>query len=268
MRPLMANLALTDLLAGLCFLANVHLSGGRTLTLTRGRWFAREGAVFVALAASVMGMGAIALERHLGTGQLHRYSPSPRRLFTLLVCGWLLSALLGALPALGWNCVGALPSCSTLLPLYARSYLLFSVALLTAIVVVMLASYGAVFTRACRGRVHRRRACGLTRGALLTAIVVVMLASYGAVFTRACRGRVHRRRACGLTRGPRVGTLSLLGTLLSLIGVFILCWCPLFALLLMDALCTGTAERRHQRCPQLYQAQRSADTRDAPSSTR
>ncbi|XP_075915369.1 uncharacterized protein LOC142908522 [Petromyzon marinus] len=32
--------------------------------------------------------------------QLHRYSPSPRRLLLLLASGWLLSALLGALPSL------------------------------------------------------------------------------------------------------------------------------------------------------------------------
>ncbi|KAJ8371975.1 hypothetical protein AAFF_G00297970 [Aldrovandia affinis] len=109
------NLALSDLLAGVVYAANIPLSGANTSRLTatqrerewKGRAERERGSVFVALATSVFSLLAIAIERHL----------------TVLRMGacWCVA---GALGGLGWNCVGAMHSCSTVLPLYHKSYIL------------------------------------------------------------------------------------------------------------------------------------------------
>ncbi|KAB0400209.1 hypothetical protein E2I00_009497, partial [Balaenoptera physalus] len=49
---LLGSLTLSDLLAGAAYAANILLSGPLTLRLSPALWFAREGGVFVALAAS------------------------------------------------------------------------------------------------------------------------------------------------------------------------------------------------------------------------
>nr|XP_009684365.1 PREDICTED: sphingosine 1-phosphate receptor 2 [Struthio camelus australis] len=50
------NLAASDLLAGLAFMANILLSGATTFNLTPVQWFVREGTAFATLAASVFSL--------------------------------------------------------------------------------------------------------------------------------------------------------------------------------------------------------------------
>ncbi|ELV13410.1 Sphingosine 1-phosphate receptor 1 [Tupaia chinensis] len=59
------NLALSDLLAGVAYTANLLLSGATTYKLTPAQWFLREGSMFVALSASVFSLLAIAIERYI-----------------------------------------------------------------------------------------------------------------------------------------------------------------------------------------------------------
>nr|XP_032826572.1 sphingosine 1-phosphate receptor 5-like [Petromyzon marinus] len=163
---LLANLALCDLLAGATFCANVLLSGGATPRgLTPALWFVREGSVLVALAASVFTLLAIALERHVTMVRLRPSSAlpaasggkatgRPASLVAPAAC-WTLALLLGALPSMGWNCLGALPSCSAVLPLHARSYLLFCGSLLTVALVAIAGLYARIYCRV-RARLTRR----------------------------------------------------------------------------------------------------------------
>ncbi|XP_078471448.1 sphingosine 1-phosphate receptor 5-like [Lampetra planeri] len=163
---LLANLALCDLLAGATFCANVLLSGGATPRgLTPALWFAREGSVLVALAASVFTLLAVALERHVTMARLRPSSLPPAAsggkaaggaasLLAPAAC-WALALLLGALPSMGWNCLGALPTCSAVLPLHARSYLLFCGSLLTAALVAIAGLYARIYCRV-RARLARR----------------------------------------------------------------------------------------------------------------
>lgn len=120
------NLALSDLLAGVAYIANLLLSGATTYKLTPAQWFLREGSMFVALSASVFSLLAIAIERYITMLKMKLHNGSNRfRSFLLISACWVISLILGGLPIMGWNCISTLPSCSTVLPLYHKHYILF-----------------------------------------------------------------------------------------------------------------------------------------------
>uniref|UniRef100_A0A8C2YR18 Sphingosine-1-phosphate receptor 5 n=1 Tax=Chinchilla lanigera TaxID=34839 RepID=A0A8C2YR18_CHILA len=156
---LLGSLTLSDLLAGAAYATNILLSGPLTLRLSPALWFAREGGVFVALAASVLSLLAIALERRLTMAYV-------------LFCVLVFLGILGAIFAL-----------------YARIY--------------------------CQVRANARR-------------------------LPARPGPTRARRL------PR--SLALLRTLSVVLLAFVLCWGPLFLLLLLDVACPARA------CPVLLQA--------------
>ncbi|XP_006898028.1 PREDICTED: sphingosine 1-phosphate receptor 4 [Elephantulus edwardii] len=184
----LVNIALSDLLTGVAYLANVLLSGARTFRLAPSQWFVREGLLFMALAASTFSLLFTAVERFT---TMVRPVAERRATKRVRVCGlmglcWLLAALLGLLPLLGWNCACRFPRCSSLLPLYAREYILFCVVVFALILACILVLYGAIFR-------------------------VVRLS-----------GR----------QGPRAQRL--LRTVLMILAAFVVCWGPLFGLLLAD----------------------------------
>ncbi|XP_040842128.1 sphingosine 1-phosphate receptor 5 [Ochotona curzoniae] len=215
---LLGSLTLSDLLAGAAYATNILLSGPLTLRLSPALWFAREGGVFVALGASVLSLLAIALERHL---TMARRGPAPAasrgRTLALAGTAWGVSLLLGLLPALGWNCLGRLDSCSTVLPLYAKAYVLFCVLVFLGILATICALYARIY---CQVRANARRLRAQPR---------------------AGRGTSSRAR-----RTPR--SLALLRTLSVVLLAFVACWGPLFLLLLLDVACPARA------CPVLLQA--------------
>ncbi|XP_004595799.2 sphingosine 1-phosphate receptor 5-like [Ochotona princeps] len=215
---LLGSLTLSDLLAGAAYATNILLSGPLTLRLSPALWFAREGGVFVALGASVLSLLAIALERHL---TMARRGPAPAasrgRTLALAGAAWGVSLLLGLLPALGWNCLGRLDACSTVLPLYAKAYVLFCVLVFLGILATICALYARIY---CQVRANARRLRARPR---------------------AGRGTSSRAR-----RTPR--SLALLRTLSVVLLAFVACWGPLFLLLLLDVACPARA------CPLLLQA--------------
>lgn len=202
---LIGNLALSDLLAGVAYVVNIFTSGRNTFFLTPRQWLAREGSMFVALSASTFSLLAIGIERHMTMVRLRPCETAGRgRLLALLVACWLVSVLLSALPSLGWNCLNNLSSCSTVLPLYAKSYIAFCISVFSA---------------------------------LLVAIIILYIRIYRLV-TSSSR-RVSSR--------PSERSLALLRTVVIVLGVFVMCWAPLFLLLLLDVGCSPDT------CPVLYQ---------------
>ncbi|XP_008068308.1 sphingosine 1-phosphate receptor 1 [Carlito syrichta] len=197
------NLALSDLLAGVAYTANLLLSGATTYKLTPAQWFLREGSMFVALSASVFSLLAIAIERYITMlkMKLHNGSNSSRSFLLISGC-WVVSLALGGLPIMGWNCLGALAGCSTVLPLYHKHYILFCT---------------TVFTL------------------LLLAIVVLYCRIYALVRTRS-RRLTFRKSASKASRSSEK-SLALLKTVIIVLSAFIACWAPLFILLLLDVGC-------------------------------
>lgn len=197
---LLGNLTLSDLLAGFTYMVNIITSGANTLNMTPLLWFLREGGVFIMLAASVISLLAIAIERHVTMVRMKPYQGDKQgRMFALIGASWVLSIFLGVLPILGWNCIGKLDQCSTVLPLYAKSYILFNITIFTAILMAIVVLYVRIF-RIVKSNTQR-------------------LAS------------VPQRK--GLYRKSQK-YMALLKTVTIVLGVFIACWLPLFILLLLD----------------------------------
>lgn len=214
------NLALSDLLAGVVYTANILLSGANTYRLSPTQWFLREGSMFVALAASVFSLLAIAIERHLTMLKMKLHNNGNAwRVFMLISAVWMVAAVLGGLPVMGWNCIGSMPSCSTVLPLYHKTYILF---------------------------------CTSVFSIILMAIVVLYARIYALVRTRS-RKLVFRKVSNGRTGAGKSSekSLALLKTVIIVLSCFIACWAPLFILLLLDVACqTGMGA-----CPILYKAE-------------
>ncbi|XP_037331332.1 sphingosine 1-phosphate receptor 5a [Pungitius pungitius] len=200
---LLGNLTLSDLLAGFTYMVNILTSGANTMLLTPVLWFLREGGVFIMLAASVISLLAIAIERHVTMVRMKPYQGDKQgRMFALIGASWVLSVFLGVLPILGWNCMGRLDQCSTVLPLFAKSYILFCITIFSAILMSIVVLYVRIF-RIVKFNTQR-------------------LAS------------VPQRK--GLYRKSQK-YMALLKTVTIVLGVFIACWLPLFILLLLDFCC-------------------------------
>ncbi|XP_067877421.1 sphingosine 1-phosphate receptor 2-like [Heterodontus francisci] len=140
------NLALSDLFAGVAYIFNIVFSGSRTMTLTPLQWFFREGTMFVALAASVLSLLAIAIERHAAIVKVKLYSSDKNSRMCLLIGScWIASVLLGGLPVMGWNCLCHLNGCSTVLPLFSKNYILFCITILSVILLSIVILYVRIY---------------------------------------------------------------------------------------------------------------------------
>ncbi|KAF6716919.1 Sphingosine 1-phosphate receptor 3 [Oryzias melastigma] len=133
-----ANLALCDLLAGVAYVVNLLLSGEKTFQLSTNVWFIREGSMFVALSASIFSLLAIAIERHLTMIKMRPYDANKNyRVFLLIGTCWVIAITLGALPILGWNCLGDIKDCSKVLPLYSKKYVAFCITVFMVLLLAM-----------------------------------------------------------------------------------------------------------------------------------
>ena len=121
-------------------------TGPWTINLSKYQWFVRQGLIDTSLTASVVNLLAIAVERHqtIFTMQLHSKMTN-RRVVMLIIGIWLVAILMGLVPTMGWHCLCDLKNCSTMAPMYSRSYLVFWGLLNLLTFTIMMAVYTRIF---------------------------------------------------------------------------------------------------------------------------
>ncbi|KAG8519472.1 Lysophosphatidic acid receptor 3 [Galemys pyrenaicus] len=123
---LLANLAAADFFAGIAYVFLMFNTGPVSKTLTVNRWFLRQGLLDTSLTASLTNLLVIAVERHMSIMRMRVHSNLTKKRVTLLILFiWAIAIFMGAVPTLGWNCLCDIASCSSLAPIYSRSYLIF-----------------------------------------------------------------------------------------------------------------------------------------------
>uniref|UniRef100_A0A8C0XYR8 G-protein coupled receptors family 1 profile domain-containing protein n=1 Tax=Castor canadensis TaxID=51338 RepID=A0A8C0XYR8_CASCN len=195
---LLGNLAAADLFAAYLFL--MFHTGPRTARLSLNGWFLRQGLLDTSLTASMATLLAIAVERHRSVMAVQLHSRLPRgRVVALIVVVWVAALGLGLLPAHFWHCLCALDRCSRMAPLLSRSYLAVWALSSLLVFVLMVAVYTRIFFYV-RRRVQR-------------------MAEHVS-----CHPRY------------RETTLSLVKTVVIILGAFVVCWTPGQVVLLLDGL--------------------------------
>lgn len=123
---LLANLAAADFFAGIAYVYLMFNTGPVSKTLTVNRWFLRQGLLDTSLTASLTNLLVIAVERHMSIMRMRVHSNLTKKRVTLLILFvWAIAIFMGAVPTLGWNCLCDISACSSLAPIYSRSYLIF-----------------------------------------------------------------------------------------------------------------------------------------------
>ncbi|XP_005744653.1 lysophosphatidic acid receptor 2-like isoform X1 [Pundamilia nyererei] len=196
---LLGNMALADLFAGFAYLHMMFHTGPWTIKLSPNQWFTRQGLINTSLTASVLNLLFVAVERHqtIFNVQLHS-SMSTRRVFIVMLLIWLVAIIMGLVPQMGWNCTCHLSECSTMAPLYHRSFLIFWAVLNLMTFSIMVAVYTRIF-----------------------------------LYVRH-KGRQMSQHT-SMTR-QRETMMNLMKTVSMILGCFVVCWTPALVVLLLDGL--------------------------------
>ncbi|XP_017333721.2 lysophosphatidic acid receptor 3 [Ictalurus punctatus] len=197
---LVANLAASDLLAGIAYLYLVFNTGAVSQTLTVQKYFLRQGLLDTSLSASLANLLVIALERYISIMNWKVHSNLTKRRVTLLILlVWVISIFMGAVPSLGWNCICNIRECSMLAPIFSRSYLIFWSAFNLGIFLIMAAIYLRIY-----------------------------------LYVRKKTNHLNGNAAGSLKR--KKTPIKLIKTVMTVLGVFVICWTPGFVVLLLDGL--------------------------------
>ncbi|XP_030578352.1 lysophosphatidic acid receptor 2-like isoform X1 [Archocentrus centrarchus] len=196
---LLGNMALADLFAGVAYIHMMLHTGPWTIKLSRNQWFARQGLINTSLTASVLSLLFVAMERHqtIFNVQLHS-SMSTRRVFIVMLLIWLVAIIMGLVPQMGWNCICELDQCSTMAPLYHRSFLIFWAVLNLLTFSIMVAVYTRIF-----------------------------------LYVRH-KGRQMSQHTSSARQ--RETMMNLMKTVTMILGCFVVCWTPALVVLLLDGL--------------------------------
>ncbi|XP_061129303.1 lysophosphatidic acid receptor 2-like [Syngnathus typhle] len=196
---LLGNLAFADLFSGVSYLHLMFHTGPWTIKLSKYQWFVRQGLINTSLTASVLNLLAVAVERHQTIFNMQLHSKmSTRRVFVIMIFIWLVAIVMGLVPTMGWHCLCDLDKCSTMAPLYSRSYLVFWALLNLLTFSIMVAVYTRIF------------------------LYVRHKSKQMSQHTTQMR---HRETV-----------LNLMKTVSMILGCFVICWTPGLVVLLLDGL--------------------------------
>ncbi|NXL93253.1 S1PR4 protein, partial [Alectura lathami] len=192
-----ASITVSDLLAGIAYLSNLCLSGRKTFQLSPQLWFLREGILFIALAASTFSLLVTAIERYSAMVRPIAENEASK---TLRLRGLIVSCWLLAFV------IGLLPllGWNCLCDFNACS--------------VLLPLYSKNYI--------------LFSVVMFSIILLGIVGLYISIFQL-----VQASSKQITSRHSRKRSLRLLKTVLMILGAFIICWSPLFALMLFDAFC-------------------------------
>lgn len=208
---LLGNLAVADLFSGVSYLYMMFHTGPWTKYLSISQWFVRQGLIDTSLTASVLNLLAVAVERHQTIFNMQLHSEmSTRRVFLIIFFIWAVAIIMGLVPTMGWQCLCDVRNCSTMAPLYSRSYLVFWAMLNLITFSIMLAVYTRIF-------LYVRHKCK------------------------------QMSQHTSQTR-YRETVFNLMKTVSMILGFFVLCWTPGLVLLLLDGLgCTKCNVLRYEK---------------------
>lgn len=197
---LLANLAASDFLAGIAYVYLMFNTGKVSSQLTVQGYFIRQGLLDTSLSASLANLLVIALERYISVMNWKVHSNLTKRRVTLLIVSvWAISIFMGTVPSLGWNCICSLQLCSTLAPIFSRSYLIFWSVSNLVVFLVMVVMYLRIYTYVTRKT---------------------------SVLTPHTSGSINRKRT----------PIKLIKTVMTVLGAFVICWTPGLIVLLLDGL--------------------------------
>ncbi|XP_030640645.1 lysophosphatidic acid receptor 3 [Chanos chanos] len=197
---LLANLAASDFLAGIAYVYLMFNTGKVSRELTVHGYFFRQGLLDTSLSASLANLLVIALERYISVMNWKVHSNLTKRRVTLLiVLVWGISIVMGAVPILGWNCTCNLDLCSTLAPIFSRSYLIFWSVSNLVIFLIMVSIYLRIYA---------------------------YVKKKTSVLTPHTSGSMNRKRT----------PIKLIKTVMTVLGAFVVCWTPGLVVLLLDGL--------------------------------
>ncbi|XP_028840846.1 lysophosphatidic acid receptor 2a [Denticeps clupeoides] len=196
---LLGNMAGADLFAGMSYLYLLFHTGPYTIGLSVRQWFVRGALIDMSLTASVANLLALAVERHQTVFAMQLHSKMSNQRVLLLILGlWAVAVVTGLVPTMGWNCLCDLGTCSTAAPLYSRSFLVVWAVLNLLIFSVMVAMYARIF----------------------------------AYVRRNSRTMIPHT----VDQGYSETLLSLMKTVVIILGAFVICWTPALVILLLDGL--------------------------------
>ncbi|XP_060797749.1 lysophosphatidic acid receptor 3 isoform X2 [Neoarius graeffei] len=197
---LVANLAASDFLAGIAYIHLLFNTGLVSQTLTVQRYFLRQGLLDTSLSASLANLLVIALERYISVMNWKVHSNLTKRRVTLLiVLVWCVSIFMGAVPILGWNCICSIDQCSVLGPIFSRSYLIFWSAFNLGLFFIMVAIYLKIY-----------------------------------IYVMRKTNDLNSHTSASLKR--KKTPVKLIKTVMTVLGVFVICWTPGLIVLLLDGL--------------------------------
>lgn len=201
---LLANLAASDVFASLAYIFLLLHTGKPARMMSVQLYFLRQALLDISLSASIYNLLVIAIERYCSVIKMQLHSTlSKRRVFCLILGIWTVAALMTAIPNMGWNCICNISTCSTLAPIYSRSFLAFwsSLNLLTLCIIMSMYLRLYLYVRNKTSKISSHTI-----------------------------GSIKRRKL----------PMKLVKTIVTVLGTFIICWTPGLVLILLDGFhCTS-----------------------------